>query len=497
MDCQRRHALKGFVPAAMVDNESSSSQRGHAFVSIETQESARMDEKNVKVVEPNEAYENTVTNVLRRESEQALLPRAQIGGETDSMDAAAGSALGISPPGATVGDAHARTESEELRDTVSLKPRAGVAPGESSRNFLPDFTGHWRVDEVWNLDPLLAAAGAPWIVRKLLYRSFSRAKMNIVQKKNVLLVEDKSIPKDKKSGSMLRFVEGVDNHRKDAYGFKILERCRWHFDQDLGRFVWTLETHGYHPREMGPVVSKYYLSRGNGDLGARRVVLVSEVSFDGEMMKRHWVREDGMGEESKGEGESMVPGAAPASASTAPPKSFASLDLGRGEEGSLSGGVKVLVYGRGGWLACQVAQVLVREGVDFEFGEGRLEDAKEVARCLDEAKPTHVINAAGVTPGEGGEGGGVDAGAAVSSNVAGAANLGALCYSRGLHLTHFSELDPPSSPKRPSLSMYHWTKKKGEECLSPFLGSVLIVRLGLTITGDLKHPSSGFARLVR
>jgi len=45
--------------------------------------------------------------------------------------------------------------------------------------------------------------------------------------------------------------------------------------------------------------------------------------------------------------------------------------------------------------------------------------------------------------------------------------------------------------------MYHWTKKKGEECLSPFLGSVLIVRLGLTITGDLKHPSSGFARLVR
>ena len=49
------------------------------------------------------------------------------------------------------------------------------------------------------------------------------------------------------------------------------------------------------------------------------------------------------------------------------------------------------------------------------------------------------------------------------------------------------------SPK----SLYLWTKQKAEEALEPFKDRVLVLRLGLCLNADLKHPGSGFARLRR
>ncbi|QDZ19436.1 hypothetical protein HOP50_02g19510 [Chloropicon primus] len=366
-------------------------------------------------------------------------------------------------------------ESVEIRDSVlkgDWHPGAG-----SSKSLLPDFTGHWRVRDVENLDPLLAAAGAPWIVRKLLYRSFSKARMKIVQKKSVLHVEDKSIPKDRKTGSMLTFVEGVDNHRKDSWGFKILERCKWTFDTDLERFVWSLETHGYHDGKFGPIVSRYYFDKDERD------VLVSEVSFNNETMMRKWVHDLPEGEVTRR-----------ASEVTAQRKQEVLEPASKGEEESTVASrqsmaerpTKVLLYGKGGWMACQIGQILVRMDIDFEFGAARLENYDAILKDVMEVNPTHIINAAGRV----GQGEGFDP-AMVASNLSGAMNLAAIALERGCHLTHLSELDADAS-------FYSWTKEKAHEMLDKkFKNRVLILRIGIALNADLKHPDSGFARLRR
>ena len=245
-----------------------------------------------------------------------------------------------------------RVYKNRIAPTLTGCPSFERHPSESSRNFLPDFTGSWRVRDVENLDALLAAAGAPWIFRKLLSRSFSKASMRILQKKSVLYVEDKSIPKDRKTGS-LKFVEGVDLHRKDAYGFKITERCTWGFDQDLGSWTWTLETHGYHPGK-GPITSRYYYDLFEKD------VLVAEVSFEGVMMKRKWVRED-RDQQKKNTNNKTKMGHLAATENgkgglsrNGSKETEASAVLEDNEMIASGKAMKVLLYGKRGWLACQV-----------------------------------------------------------------------------------------------------------------------------------------------
>lgn len=69
-----------------------------------------------------------------------------------------------------------------------------------------------------------------------------------------------------------------------------------------------------------------------------------------------------------------------------------SLASGDGKEG-----LKLLIYGRTGWIGGLLGELCKKEGIHFEYGRGRLEDRKVIAEDIRRARPTHVFNAAGVT----------------------------------------------------------------------------------------------------
>ena len=137
---------------------------------------------------------------------------------------------------------------------------------ESSKSLLPDVSGSWKVRDISNLDGLLAEAGAPWIVRKLLKNSFAKASMTINQQGSIIYVEDKTNLGQDGKPAHLKFVEGVDNIRKDNWGFTLTEICQWDFDTIVESFVWTLKTYGYFNNKFGPVVSRYYFDKNDKDV---------------------------------------------------------------------------------------------------------------------------------------------------------------------------------------------------------------------------------------
>ena len=246
--------------------------------------------------------------------------------------------------------------------------------------------------------------------------------------------------------------------------------------------MFELETHGYHDGRYGPVVSRYYFDDKEKD------VLVSEVSFNKEMMLRHWVRDPAHPLVQRTESASLKPSAfAEGSHQSSEHSHKSSFVSSQGRRR-----IKVLLYGKGGWMACQIGMALTKLEIDFEFGEARLENQKSIVRDVEEACPTHIINAAG------------DVGkptadpradpAMFASNLIGALNLAAVSAERGIHLTHLSELDPGKKAKE---SFYMWTKRKAEDALEPFKDKVLILKMGIAVNADLKHPDSGFGRLRR
>lgn len=58
---------------------------------------------------------------------------------------------------------------------------------------------------------------------------------------------------------------------------------------------------------------------------------------------------------------------------------------------------RFLVIGRTGWIGGQIGDILARDGKTYTFAASRTYDRASFAKELDDFKPTHVINAAGVT----------------------------------------------------------------------------------------------------
>ena len=56
-----------------------------------------------------------------------------------------------------------------------------------------------------------------------------------------------------------------------------------------------------------------------------------------------------------------------------------------------------LIYGRTGWIGGLLGKLCEKQGIPYEYGKGRLEDRSSLLADLQNVKPTHVFNAAGVT----------------------------------------------------------------------------------------------------
>ncbi|KAH9798599.1 trifunctional UDP-glucose 4,6-dehydratase/UDP-4-keto-6-deoxy-D-glucose 3,5-epimerase/UDP-4-keto-L-rhamnose-reductase RHM1 [Citrus sinensis] len=59
--------------------------------------------------------------------------------------------------------------------------------------------------------------------------------------------------------------------------------------------------------------------------------------------------------------------------------------------------LKFLIYGKTGWIGGLLGKYCKDKGIAFEFGTGRLEDKNSLLDDMKRVRPTHVLNAAGIT----------------------------------------------------------------------------------------------------
>lgn len=60
-------------------------------------------------------------------------------------------------------------------------------------------------------------------------------------------------------------------------------------------------------------------------------------------------------------------------------------------------GDRYLVFGRTGWIGGKLSELLTEQGKTFKFAESRTYDREALIAEIAEYKPTHILNAAGVT----------------------------------------------------------------------------------------------------
>lgn len=142
------------------------------------------------------------------------------------------------------------------------------------------------------------------------------------------------------------------------------------------------------------------------------------------------------------------------------------------------------------------------EGIEVFAAESRVQNTEDVCRELDEIKPTHVLNAAGITGRPNIDWCEDHRPETMRTNVIGTLNLTDLCYQRGIHCTvyatgcifvydekhpegsgiGFTEEDTPNF----SGSFYSQTKSYMEPMLKEY-PNCLILRVRMPVGDDLIH----------
>jgi len=166
---------------------------------------------------------------------------------------------------------------------------------------------------------------------------------------------------------------------------------------------------------------------------------------------------------------------------------------------------KVLIYGgKTGWIGGMLNTMLKEKYPDIEvvLGNSRLENRADVEKELDEVKPTHVLNAAGITGRPNIDWCEDNKPATVRTNVIGTLNCADLCNEKNIHCTMYAtgcifqyDDDHPvgsgigfteeSSPNFAD-SWYSETKGYMEQMLKVYPG-VLTLRVRMPLSDDLFH----------
>ena len=173
--------------------------------------------------------------------------------------------------------------------------------------------------------------------------------------------------------------------------------------------------------------------------------------------------------------------------------------------------ISYLVWGgKTGWVGQKLMEMLGKEGgsgVTVVAASSRLENSQDVAAELDEIKPTHVLNAAGLTGRPNVDWCESHKEETTRVNVIGTLSLIDLCAQRNIHVTNFAtgciyhydddthaegngvgftEDDPPNFDG----SFYSQTKAIVEKVIvATGYSNVLQLRLRMPISDDLHHRS--------
>ncbi|XAR71458.1 hypothetical protein NMG60_11028723 [Bertholletia excelsa] len=176
------------------------------------------------------------------------------------------------------------------------------------------------------------------------------------------------------------------------------------------------------------------------------------------------------------------------------------------------GNIKFLIYGRTGWIGGLLGKYCKEGGIEFEYGMGRLENRSSLIEDIRRVRPTHVLNAAGVTGRPNVDWCETHKVETIRTNVVGTLNLADVCRQQGLLLVNYAtgcifqydQTHPQGSgvgvteDDRPNFtaSFYSKTKVMVEDLLREY-ENVCSLRLRMPISSDLSNPRNFITKITR
>lgn len=173
---------------------------------------------------------------------------------------------------------------------------------------------------------------------------------------------------------------------------------------------------------------------------------------------------------------------------------------------------KFLIYGKTGWIGGLLGQLCEKQDIAYEYGRGRLENRSSLIADIQNVKPTHVFNAAGVTGRPNVDWCESHKTETIRANVAGTLTLADVCKEHGLLLINYAtgcifEYDAThplgsgigyKEEDKPNFigSFYSKTKAMVEELLREF-DNVCTLRVRMPISSDLNNPRNFITKISR
>ncbi|KAG6421411.1 hypothetical protein SASPL_117963 [Salvia splendens] len=171
---------------------------------------------------------------------------------------------------------------------------------------------------------------------------------------------------------------------------------------------------------------------------------------------------------------------------------------------------KFLIYGRTGWIGGLLGKLCEKQEIAYEYGKGRLENRQQILADILAVKPTHVLNAAGLTGRPNVDWCESHMTETIRVNVAGTLTLADVCREHGLLILNFAtgcifEYDaahPEGSgigykeEDTPNFigSFYSKTKAMVEELLKEY-DNVCTLRVRMPISSDLSNPRNFITKI--
>ncbi|KAI8474769.1 MAG: hypothetical protein J3K34DRAFT_406524 [Monoraphidium minutum] len=171
-----------------------------------------------------------------------------------------------------------------------------------------------------------------------------------------------------------------------------------------------------------------------------------------------------------------------------------------------------LIFGKSGWIGGLVGDILKQQGAKFEYANARLEDRASIIAEIERVKPTHVLNAAGVTGRPNVDWCESHKVETIRCNLLGCLNLADVCMQRDIHMTyygtgcifHYDEDFPEGSGKgfkeadKPNFtgSYYSYVKAMNESLIREF-PNVLTLRVRMPIVADLVYPRNFITKIIK
>jgi len=169
-----------------------------------------------------------------------------------------------------------------------------------------------------------------------------------------------------------------------------------------------------------------------------------------------------------------------------------------------------LVFGKNGWIGGKLIELLKEQGKTFHLAESRSYNRESVEKELDLYKPTHVLNAAGVTGRPNVDWCEDHKSETVRTNVIGCLNIADLCAERGIHhllyatgcIFEYDETHVIGGPgftedEAPNFhgSYYSHTKAMVEDMLKVF-PTTCTLRVRMPISDDLS-PRNFLTKIIK